>query len=372
MDFLSILWDFDPQIVDFLPPRWYGLLFGLAFITGQQVMTYVYKTEKLNVKELDWLLVYMVVGTILGARLGHCLFYDWSYYTQDLEHIISILYIWEGGLASHGGGIGLLLACFFFMKKFKAKSYLWVIDRVAIGVVIGGAFIRFGNFTNSEIVGHPTDKPWGVVFVENARNSVSRMTAKELDVTFEDRALTGEALRLDSGVELRPLTMTVSFAKDLSDDEANSFVKNVSEGVSQYGYPLGLNVLPESDSFVKIENLKSIGKGNRVFTFNAWGVPRHPAQLYESISCLLIFVGLFLLYKKYNGNTPDGLIFGLFAFSVFSLRFLYEFIKENQVDIEEGMILNIGQKLSIPLILFGLVMIVMSFVKKRSNSETSS
>ena len=373
MTFLSILWDFDPQIVDFLPPRWYGLLFGLAFIVTQQMMTKIYKKEGLNPKEVDFMLLYMVAGTIIGARIGHCLFYDWDHYTQDFSHIISILYVWEGGLASHGGGLGLLLASYLFAKKYKVKSYLWLIDRVALAVVLGGALIRLGNFANSEIVGIPTDKSWGIVFSENARNSIKALSPVEVEVSFDLRELAeGEGIMQSSqGIKLVPIAVTVDLAAKMTKKELEMFNHNIRLGQTPDGYLLGLNILPEDLANVRISDKAPVYKNNnKTLVFEAFGIPRHPAQLYESISCLLIFVLLFFIYSKFNGNSPGGLLFGLFAILVFSLRFLYEYIKENQVAIEEGMTINIGQKLSIPLIIAGVVLVVISLKKRNDTKET--
>ena len=371
MTFLSVLWDFNPQIVDFLPPRWYGLLFGLAFILAQQIITHIYRTEGRNEKEIDMMLIYMVVGTIVGARLGHCLFYDWDHYTQDFSHIVSILYVWEGGLASHGGGIGLLVASYLFSKKYKVPSYLWLIDRIALVVVIGGALIRLGNFANSEIVGHPTNQSWGVVFVENARTTIKGFLSQDMEVSFDDRKLeAGERIQTtEAGVELVPLFITIELSKGLNAESATNFVHNITDYRAADGTPYGLNVLPDDLKFVEIAEVPVVKAGTK-FQLKAWGIPRHPAQLYESISCLFIFALLFFIYKYYKGNTPDGLLFGLFAVLVFTLRFLYEFIKENQVAHEAGMVLKIGQKLSIPLVIAGFVLIVLSLVRKKKDIKS--
>ena len=158
-----IHWNASPELISFGPItiRWYGILFAAAFLLGFQIMQWIYKKEKRSVTELDSLFMFMFIGTIVGARLGHCLFYDPAFY---LSHPIEIFKIWKGGLASHGGAIGILLSLYFYTRKQGNLSYLWLLDRLAIPTALGGTFIRIGNFMNSEIVGIPTNGWWAVVF----------------------------------------------------------------------------------------------------------------------------------------------------------------------------------------------------------------
>jgi len=164
-----IVWDVDPFIFhlpDFLggrPIAWYGLLWAMVFIVGYYIMKKVYKKEGLDDDKLDKLLMYMLIFTIVGARLGHCLFYEPEYY---LSNPIKFLYVWEGGLASHGGAIGILIGLYIYSKKID-KPFLWIMDRIVIPVAIGGAFIRTGNLMNSEIYGESTTLPWGFKFVRD-------------------------------------------------------------------------------------------------------------------------------------------------------------------------------------------------------------
>lgn len=159
-----IYWDINPDIVRLGPftIRWYGLLFALGFIIGYQIMTFIFKKENKNVSDLNDLLWYTILGTVIGARLGHCFFYNPSYY---LSHPIEIIQIWKGGLASHGAAIGILIALYLFVKKNNQYSYLWLLDRIVITVALGGSFIRLGNLFNSEIIGKPTNASWGFIFV---------------------------------------------------------------------------------------------------------------------------------------------------------------------------------------------------------------
>ncbi len=253
LDFIH--WNIDPDIFHLGPltVRWYGLLFASGFVFGYIILTNVFKQEKVPQNLLDTLTTYMVVGTVLGARLGHCLFYEPAYY---LSNPLKILKIWEGGLASHGAAVGILIAIWLFSRKYK-KPYLWSTDRVALVVALAGFFIRMGNLMNSEIYGVETSMPWGFVFVR-------------------------------------------------------------------------------------------------------WGetLPKHPTQIYEALSYLLIFILLISIYRIKWPNIKDGLISGLFLITIFSVRFFIEFIKESQVSFEDSMTLNMGQILSIPLVLLGVYLLV--------------
>lgn len=251
-----IIWDVNPDIfkIPFIdhPVRWYGLAWALGFLFSQQVMYYIYKKEGRPAKEIDTLTIYMLVAAMAGARLGHVLFYDPINYLQEPHRIFAI---WEGGLASHGGAVGILSALYFFARKTKV-NYLWIVDRLVSVSALTGAFIRLGNLMNSEMVGIPTTLPWGFVFTE-------------------------------------------------------------------------------------IDN-----------------VPRHPAQLYEAIYCILLFILLFTLWHKYKGSMRNGFLFGWFLVILFTLRFIDEFFKINQVAFENNLVLNMGQILSIPFVLAGIVILV--------------
>lgn len=176
-----ITWNVDPVLVQIGPLaiRWYGLLWAIGIYATLLITERLFKHEKLSMEWLDKLFIYTVVGTIIGARLGHCLFYEWKelaepisflgitlkYGNYYLAHPWEILYIWHGGLASHGGAIGILTAMYFFNKNVSKKGFVWILDRLVIGVAICGASIRLGNLMNSEIYGNATSLPWGFLFV---------------------------------------------------------------------------------------------------------------------------------------------------------------------------------------------------------------
>ncbi|WP_203141617.1 prolipoprotein diacylglyceryl transferase [Marinobacter mangrovi] len=161
---MIIHWNFDPVLIAVGPLviRWYGLLFVGAFLAGQALLTRMFKAEGIPQENAERLLLYALLGTIVGARLAHCLFYDPQYY---LSHPLAILRLWEGGLASHGGAAGMLLSLWLGTRVLRPRMpFLWLVDRVSVPAALGAVFVRVANFLNSEIVGIPTSGGWGVVF----------------------------------------------------------------------------------------------------------------------------------------------------------------------------------------------------------------
>jgi|TARA_B110000483_G_C18201878_1_gene545612 phosphatidylglycerol---prolipoprotein diacylglyceryl transferase len=164
MDLLFVTWTVEPDIISSpLTIRWYGVFFAGAFMTGYYILKKFFKAENASEEWLDSVLLYVMVGTILGARLGHVFFYDWDYYSKNLGDIVKI---WEGGLASHGGGIGIIIALWLYSKRVTKKPMFWILDRVAVVTALGAVFIRLGNLMNHEIIGVPTDKAWGFIFTK--------------------------------------------------------------------------------------------------------------------------------------------------------------------------------------------------------------
>ncbi|MEI6852652.1 MAG: prolipoprotein diacylglyceryl transferase [Bacteroidota bacterium] len=143
--------------------RWYGVLFALGFFFAYTVLYLIFKKEKVSFKLLDWLTFYVFLAVLFGARLGHVFFYEWSYYKVHLSEIPKV---WEGGLASHGAAIGIVIALIIYVRQFKVNLW-WLFDRVAIVIPIAAAFVRFGNLMNSEIYGHVTSLPWGFIFLRD-------------------------------------------------------------------------------------------------------------------------------------------------------------------------------------------------------------
>lgn len=171
-----ITWTASPEIINLGPLtlRWYGLLFAAGFLAGLYIVKAMFKAENAPEEWLDRIFIYMVVGAVVGARLGHVFFYDWDYYSQ---HLTEIPMVWKGGLASHGGAIGIILALWIFSRFESKRSVLWVLDKVVVPTALAGCFIRLGNLMNSEIVGKPTDVAWGFKFPRNETNLWEKCSA---------------------------------------------------------------------------------------------------------------------------------------------------------------------------------------------------
>lgn len=266
---LEVLWNADPALFSLGPltVRWYGLMFALGFFIGYQIVAAMFKHEGAPEKWLGILLIYLVIGTIVGARLGHVFFYEWDYYSQ---HPDEILKVWNGGLASHGGTIGNIIALLIFSRFVSKKAPSWTFDKIVIPIALVGGLIRIGNLMNSEIYGGPTSLPWGFVFLRN-----------------------GET------------------------------------------------------------------------------IPCHPTQLYEAACYFALFALLMWMYWKRNAEERPWLITGIFFIWVFGSRFLIEYVKNVQVPSEYEMIakygMNLGQMLSIPFILLGIILVSIAMVRPRQH-----
>jgi phosphatidylglycerol---prolipoprotein diacylglyceryl transferase len=356
-----IIWNASPDIFTLPIPvidkeltlRWYGLLFALGFLISQQLLYYIFKKEGKPEKDVDTLTIYMVIATIVGARLGHVLFYEPARY---FANPIDILKVWEGGLASHGGAAGILIALWLYARKKKpGQNYLQTLDRIVILVALTGALIRFGNMMNSEIIGKPTESSYGVVFARTATEVL-----KSDNFITNVQYVKNDSLPAKDG--LQPIKILLEFAKNegstLEEHErymrsnVNYYLNNqyVKEHISQTG-PLDYKLSQDET-------------GTYYAIVDTYAIARHPAQLYESISCVLLFALLFWMWHSGKGQLAEGRLFGIFLIVCFGLRFVWEFMKEVQVDFEVGMPLNMGQILSIPLVLFGIFMVIRSFRKE--------
>ena len=268
MEYLAIHWNIDPAILHIggFELRWYSLLFVSGFILGWYIMKSFFVREKISTDLLDPMLYMLLICTIVGARLGHCLFYQPDYYLGSWKGFLEIFMPWKGGLASHGGTLALLLGIWWYARKYGAKNdfdFVWVLDHLVIPVSFAACFIRLGNLFNSEIYGGPTTLPWGFVFERN-----------------------GET------------------------------------------------------------------------------VPCHPTQLYEAGTYLLLGCVLMWLYWKKLDKVYRGTFVGIFLTVCFGARFLIEFIKNDQVEFEADMALNMGQLLSIPFVLLGIGFLVYAYARK--------
>lgn len=353
-----ILWDISPEIPLFgdFAIRWYGLLFAAGFLVGQQIMHYIYRKEGKSEKDLDALLMYMIVGIVLGARLGHCLFYEPNYF---LKHPLEILMVWKGGLASHGATVGVIVAIWLYAKKYK-MPYFYLADRLLITVAIGGCFIRLGNLMNSEIIGKPTDASWAFVFAHSREEVLTETYPEYINQTNvaslqKDTVVNGTTYTL--------LQLNIHFNTRKTDEKiARNFTENILPQLFSRGE------VAKHFAFLKndIDYQLTTQKGELISQVQVWGIPRHPAPIYESLATIFTAFLLFAIWWKYKENTPYGVSTGLFLTIIFGLRFVWEFMKENQVDFEENLILNMGQILSIPVILFGVILLARVAMGKKN------
>lgn len=355
-----LIWSPDPNIfvipgLDH-PVRWYGLLFAGGFILSQQVMFWIFRQERKPEKDVEKLTVYMVVAVIVGARLGHCLFYNPGFY---LSNPIEILKIWEGGLASHGGALGIILAIYLFSKKYPQYPMLWMLDRLVIVTALTGAMIRTGNFFNSEMEGKMTNSETGVVYARFTED-VLRYDDRKIDEVAFERG--GEKTSDTPGIY--PITARITYARgvELTSSDQQFFENQVRSALLRY------REVTQHIDFGEGEPLayKFYEKdGRAVAEIYGLGIVRHAAQLYEAGYCVLLMILFFWIWKEKRFKLPQGFNFALFMVLLWSLRFVDEFFKLNQEAFEEDLVLNMGQILSIPLTLAGLVMLYFFMTKGR-------
>lgn len=329
--------------------RWYGLLFAMGFIVAQQVMYWIFKKENKNPKDVDQLTMYLVIAVVVGARLGHCLFYNPGYY---LSNPLEIIKIWEGGLASHGGAIGMFIALYLYARKYGV-TYLWILDRVAIVTVLVGAFIRFGNFMNSEIIGLPTGSDSGIVFARSVEDMFLNGDERIEEVSFEEG---GKAESDSAG--LVPITIVLEYKRgvELDDNASKSFFeRNVPNAFSRPSR-LQKHIYHKKGTVMPYELYKE--GGTQYAKIHILGIPRHPGQLYESMACVLMFLILAHVWFYHRDQLKTGFLFGFFMTMLWSERFIVEFFKENQEAWEADIPLNMGQWLSIPLFFWGVTFMI--------------
>lgn len=300
---LGIVWNPSEGIdLGFFIIRYYSLMFVIAFGLGWFIMKKIFENENEPIEKLDSLFIWTVLATLLGARLGHVIFYQPELFRQDFLSVFLPIrtkpefeFTGFSGLASHGAAIVIIFAMYFFSKKVMKRPLLWVLDRVVIPVASGAIFVRIGNFLNSEIYGHPTssDNFYAVQFVREG--------------TFWDG-------------------------------------KNVDQIT---------NTATENAGYQAIENNPQFADILAMIPF------RHPSQLYEAFGYIFVFLILFYGYWKTSMREKQGLLFGLFLVLLFTVRFIVEYVKESQGGFEETLkLLSTGQWLSIPFIIIGLYFIV--------------
>ncbi len=355
--FSFIVWDPSPTIFEsFDRFRWYGLLFALGFIISQPIMVYFFKKEGKNPALVDQLTIYMVLGTIIGARLGHVLFYEPEKY---LGNPLDILKIWEGGLASHGAAISLPIALWIFCRRNQGMRYLWVVDRIVIVIALTGALIRTGNLMNSEIGGKDTNSDTGIVYARDTEEILNTLRVPiESIEAYKPLDREGEI----QGTGIVPVNFDLVISK-------GNYTKESLESVLAQDIKYALTQFNSSKEFLaeplntplQLEIKEQAS--NYLVTVKTLGRVKYPTQVFEAVTYFLIFLLLLSLWMKYKSQLSDGLLSGLFFILVFGSRFGWEFLKEVQVDFEQSMQLNMGQLLSIPLVTIGFIMVIRALKK---------
>lgn len=352
-----IVWDPNPAVIPgWERPPWYSILFAAGFIISQQVMVYFFRKEGQNEQLVDKLTIYMVLATIVGARLGHVLFYEPARYLSDP---IEILKVWEGGLASHGAAIGILFALWLYAKRTPGQDYLWVVDRIVIVTAMTGALIRFGNLMNSEIGGMDTGTDSGIVYAWHTEELLSSLNVPILSIDpYKPSDRDGELV--GNGVVPLNIALEIDKGSYALEDLKSTLTRDLKYALTQFGSSKQYLAEPtETPLDLTIED-----KGSYYLaTVKTFGKTKYPTQIYESISYFVIFLLLFGIWHRYKERLPDGILLGIFLVTVFGMRFVWEFYKENQVEFEDSLDFNMGQLLSIPLVLIGIGLIVMALKK---------
>jgi len=371
-----IIWNANPVIYAFnsgsFALRWYGLLFALGFLISQQILYYMFRKEGKPDKDVDTLTIYMVVATIIGARLGHIIFYEPEMFLNDPWGVFMPFQLFPefkltglSGLASHGAAFGILFGLWLYSRKRKpGQNYMQILDRIVILVTLTGALIRMGNYFNSEIIGKPTDSPFGVVFIGRVTEALE---GQEGDTNPVETIGVIKNQALPEGANGRvPISIYVFFKPGIDQITADNFVTQDAQF-----YLTRLSEYVDQPALTPVEyKFETEASGNLVARIETFGIARHPAQLYESISCVLLFAFLFWYWSRYKEKLPEGRIFGIFMIVLWTLRFLYEFLKENQVSFEDNLTLNMGQILSIPLVLVGILVLIRSYQKPKAHLDT--
>ena len=369
-----IIWNGSPVVFSIGPfvLRWYILLFIIAFVLGRQLLLYVYKKEGKSATEVETLAKYIFISAIIGARFGYVVFYEPQLiWTKPLEIFLpiqlqpSFRFTGMEKLSGYGAllGIAISIGIYCFRKKSK-QNYLQVLDRVLIIVALAGFFTGLGNFFNAEIPGKPTDSKSGVVFTRPVTDGVTKIPCCIMRNPGGRNPLDKVSVKKDTALTSKeaghsPLLLylfyeagaTEQLVKEFLIGDVKTFLYDNSQTVVEPGdEPLHYTIFQEKDDLFTA----------RVRTT---GIARHPTQLYESALYLAVFVILFFIWKSGSGNIRDGSLTGIFFCLTAAMTFAVGYLKESQVNFENGMALNVTQILSIPLFLLGLVLLAMTFRK---------
>lgn len=385
-----VIWDINPILFPLgtFGVRWYSLLFAAGFLLGRQLWYYFLKEEGKPIGDLDALVLHIMLGTIIGARLGHVLFYDLSYYSQHpleifLPFVFTPTFKFTGysGLASHGAAIGILTAIYIYVnyaitlslfpprltvkrQRRAGQGYLWVADRMMIVVALAGCLIRIGNFMNSEIIGRPTHNQQGVLFARNLTYRIQRSSR-----AINQVKVTKSNTKAPHHAQYQPIIITISFKHaGLEESVARGFLEHDIKHLLIRDPGIAEHVYEAKNSPLQY-TLSRDRKGTSIAHITTLGIPRHPAQLYEALSCLVLFSLLFYQWRIKKSRLRPGTIFGLFLIIVFGLRTIYEFFKESDIVCETILgPLRTPQILSLPLVIIGVILLLYSANRRERTS----
>lgn len=351
-----ITWDVNWNAFEWpIAVRYYGILWAVSFFIGLWFMRKMMANDNAPDDYTDKVFIYVLLGGVLGARLGHVIFYDPEYYFSA-AHWKEIPMIWKGGLASHGGAIGIIIANWLYSKKVSKKPFLWSIDKIVVTVALAGCLIRVGNLMNSEIIGRESDSDMAMFFKFAAEDDLAT------DVYWESsKAMHASEVEIDmsSGDNTQMIArINVTSGTQITDEDL-LFLLNKIKDEHREG-SMDFNHAEDHIKTVDLQGLEQVhANGNQGYIqFVVAPIPRIPTQIWEAASYLLIFFFLFWGYWKKHWYRREGLLFGLFLVLVFGARLIIEFYKENQVEgITDADLFNRGQQLSIPAILFGIFFI---------------
>ena len=350
-DFLAYInWDVNPNIIESpVMVRYYGVLWASSFILGLWLMKKMMNNDKAPEAYTDKIFIYVMAGAVIGARLGHVFFYDWDQYKDNL---LDIFKIWEGGLASHGGLIGVVLALWLYSRNITKRNILWAGDKVVVTVAIAACLIRVGNLMNSEIIGTQSDSSAALFFEYEAKQgiirSINQMTEGKLEVAEIEITEAGS----NSEGPIGNLKVNVTSQTAIDQAYLDIIVSNVkSSMVSRFDHKED-HIAYYGDKTGQI----SVNGNNGSFDFEVRIIPRIPTQIWEAFSYLIIFGVMMFGYWVKHWYRREGLLFGLFLVLLFGARFIIEFWKEHQT-LSDDAALNMGQWLSIiPFVIGALIM----------------
>lgn len=337
------LWNPDPAaiVLGNIAVGWYGILAALGLLSAWRLVIFMYHREGKTGQDLGALLITLMVGTIVGARLVHCLFYNPLFY---LQNPVGIFALWKGGFAGHGAAAGLLIACLIFSRRKKEQPFFWLADRIAIVAALVASLIRLGDFIDADSIGTPTHEPYGVVFLSPFRDA-----ARTIDFAFA--RLDAEQDTAVQGTQPGIVPVRLHFIVEPG---------TAATAADQSRLRSALRIALQTNPSSRIQ-LADPGSGDGAtppdgphdLSMTLPVVARHPVQLYEAGLYGFLFVVLLGNWWRHRSSLPHGVFLSQILVVLFSGRFVLEYLREDVTPIESGLFLSMGQILSVPFIVFG-------------------